>query len=58
MDNKHKKYPQNGGFPPIVTPNIFFKKLGSVTFVSYGERAITKDPFGYPGVQNKISFEN
>ena len=25
MDKKHQKYPKNGGFPPFVTPKIFFK---------------------------------
>ena len=33
MDKKHKKYPQNGVFPPFVTPQDFFHKSGSVTFV-------------------------
>ena len=32
MDKKHQKYPQNGGFPPFVTPQDFFQKSGSVTF--------------------------
>ena len=26
MDKKHQKYPQNGGFPPFVTPQEFFFK--------------------------------
>ena len=26
MDKKHQKYPQNGGFPPFVTPQDFFFK--------------------------------
>ena len=30
---KHQKCPQNGVFPPSVTPKIFFQKSGSVTFV-------------------------
>ena len=33
MDKKHQKYSQNEGFPPFVTPQIFFQKSGSVTFV-------------------------
>ena len=33
MDKKHPKYPKNGGFPPSVTPKIFFQKSSSVTFV-------------------------
>ena len=33
MDKKHQKYPQNGVFPPFVTPQEFFQKSGSVTFV-------------------------
>ena len=30
---KHQKCPKNGGFPPFVTPKIFFQKSGSVTFI-------------------------
>ena len=33
MDKKHQKYPKNGGFPLFVTPQDFFQKSGSVTFV-------------------------
>ena len=25
MDKKHQKYPQNGDFPPFVTPQDFFQ---------------------------------
>ena len=31
LDKKHKKCPQNGFFPQLVTPKIFFQKSGSVT---------------------------
>ena len=34
MDKKHQKYPQNGGFPLLVTPQYFFQRSGSATFVS------------------------
>ena len=33
IDQKHQKYPKNGVFPPFVTPQDFFSKAGSVTFV-------------------------
>ena len=33
MDKKHQKYPKNVVFPPFVTPQDFFQKSGSVTFV-------------------------
>ena len=33
MDKEHQKWPKNGVFPPFVTPHIFFRKSGSVTFV-------------------------
>ena len=33
MDKKHQKCPKNGGFPPFATPQDFFQKSGSVTFV-------------------------
>ena len=33
MDKKHQKCPKNGDFPPFVTPQDFFLKLGPVTFV-------------------------
>ena len=33
IGKKHQKCPQNGFFPPFMTPKIFFRKSGSVTFV-------------------------
>ena len=33
MDKKHQKCPKNGVLPPFATPQIFFQKSGSVTFV-------------------------
>ena len=36
MDKKHQKYPQNGGFPPFVTPNIFFKNRALSLLYPYG----------------------
>ena len=33
MDKKHEKYPQNGDFPNLWPPKIFFQKSGYVTFV-------------------------
>ena len=28
VDKKHQKYPKNGFFPPFVTPQDFFSKIG------------------------------
>ena len=36
MDKKHQKCPENGGFPPFLTPQVFFQKSGSVTLYPYG----------------------
>ena len=37
MDKKHQKYPKNGGFPPFVTPQDFFSKIGLCHFCTlYG----------------------
>ena len=33
MDKKSQKCPQNGGSPPFVTPQDFFQKSGSATYV-------------------------
>ena len=33
MNKKHQKFPKNGVFPQFVTPQDFFQKSGSVTFV-------------------------
>ena len=35
MDKKHQKYPQNGGFPPFVTPQDFFSKIGLCHFCTF-----------------------
>ena len=32
MDKKHQKCPKNGGFPPLVTPQDFFSKIGLCHF--------------------------
>ena len=70
MDKKHQKYPQNGDFPPFVTPQDFFQKSGSVTFVPLGRSlrylktegqtdgqtdGPLRTPSGEPGVQNNLS---
>ena len=34
MSKKRQKYPQNGVFPHLWPPKIFFQKSGSVTFVT------------------------
>ena len=36
MDKKHQKYPQNGVFPPFVTPKIFFKNRALSLLYTYG----------------------
>ena len=36
MDKKHQKYPKNGGFPPFVTPKIFFKNRALSLLYPYG----------------------
>ena len=36
MDKKHQKYPQNGGFPPFVTPKIFSKNRALSLLYPYG----------------------
>ena len=36
MDKKHQKYPQNGCFPPFVTPQIFFKNQALSLLYPYG----------------------
>ena len=36
MDKKHQKYPQNGCFPPFVTPKIFFKNRALSLLYPYG----------------------
>ena len=48
MEKKHQKYPQNGGPPPFVTPEIFFQKSGSVSFV----------PLWCPNFMKKIEKTN
>ena len=35
---KTPKKPQNGGFPPFVTPNIFFKNRALSLLYPYGAR--------------------
>ena len=40
MVKKHQKYPQNGGFPPFVTPNIFFFKNWALSLL-YTNGALT-----------------
>ena len=36
MDKKHKKCPQNGVFPPFLTPKIFFKNRALSLLYPYG----------------------
>ena len=36
MDKKHQKCPQNGGFPPFATPEIFFKNRALSLLYPYG----------------------
>ena len=36
MDKKHQKYPKNGGFPPFMTPKIFFKNRALSLLYPYG----------------------
>ena len=36
MDKKHQKLPKNGGFPPFVTPKIFFKNQALSLLYPYG----------------------
>ena len=36
MDKKHQKCPKNGGFPPFVTPKIFFKYRTLSLLYPYG----------------------
>ena len=48
MDKKPQKCPQNGFFPPFVTPPRFFQISGSVTFV----------PLWCPNFMQKIRKNN
>ena len=43
MDKKHKTYPQNGGFPPFVSPTDFFFKNRALSLLyPYGALTLCK----------------